>query len=356
MPESGLLAIAGTTVGGVVLMDAGGRIRAFDRICERMFGYAEEDVVGRDLEQLIQPVDPSGEQGQDPGGEMLGRRQNGETFPIELSVSASEQNGDIFVILRDITERKRRDDQRERRMEALAAANEELTRFAHLASHDLKEPLRMVAAFCELLSKDYGGRLDERGREYLSLAVSAATQMRNLLDDLVDYQPAGGAAERDVWFDTDEAVDQAIAGLKEMIRESGAEIVRDDLPWLHGNPVRFTRLIQNLVGNALKYVAPGTRPRIRLSADRDDAFWRFAVADNGIGVEPRHYDRIFEPFKRLHPQGRYDGSGLGLAICRKIVDDFGGRLWVDSVPGAGSIFSFTAKALQEEGEHGRRAG
>jgi light-regulated signal transduction histidine kinase (bacteriophytochrome) len=136
--------------------------------------------------------------------------------------------------------------------------------------------------------------------------------------------------------------------LRAPIAQSGAQITRGALPAIHGNPVRFQCLLQNLLGNALKYVAPDVAPRVRVAAAREGGFWLFEVADNGIGIEPRHFERIFEPFKRLHARSRYDGTGLGLAICRKIVEGFGGRIWVNSTPRAGSTFSFTVRIQQEE--------
>jgi light-regulated signal transduction histidine kinase (bacteriophytochrome) len=214
----------------------------------------------------------------------------------------------------------------------------------------------MVAAFCGLLSKDYGERLDERGREYLALALTATTQMRDLLDDLVDYGHLDLEAERGSWFDSDDGLDQALENLGDPIKESGAEVTRESLPRVYGNPIRFHRLMQNLVGNALKYVAPDVSPRIHVRAVREGGFWRFSVSDNGIGIEPRHHDRIFEPFKRLHAKSQYYGTGLGLAICRKIVEGFGGVIEVSSVPGEGSIFSFTLEVRGEEGADGRRYG
>jgi light-regulated signal transduction histidine kinase (bacteriophytochrome) len=274
---------------------------------------------------------------------------------VDLSVAEAEQDGEAYFvgILRDASERQRAKDLSELLIEQLTASNLERSYFGHVASHDLREPLRMVAAFCGLLSKDYGDRLDERGREYLSLAVSAANQMQDLLDDLVDFGRLGLDAERGSWFETNEILDQVLENLHESIRDSGARIIMDGLPRIFGNPIRFNRLMQNLIGNALKYVAADVVPVINLSAAREGEFWRFSVSDNGIGIEEHHYDRIFEPFKRLHAKSRYYGTGLGLSICRKIVEGFGGRIWVSSAPDEGSTFSFTVKIQEEERENGR---
>ena len=211
----------------------------------------------------------------------------------------------------------------------------------------------MVAAFCGRLSKDYGDRLDDRGKEYLSLAVSATSQMTRLLDDLVDFGRLGLEAARGSKFDATQVVDRVLENFDESIRESGAKISQDLLPLVYGNPIRFHRLMQNLIGNALKYVAEDVSPQIHVTANRDGAFWRFSVSDNGIGIEPRHYERIFEPFKRLHGKDRFQGNGLGLAICRKIVEGFGGEMSVSSNQGRGSTFSFTVRIDREENDSGR---
>jgi two-component system sensor kinase FixL len=365
MPESRLRAIVDTAVDGIILMDAAGRVTMFNPACERMFGYAADEIVGGDVKQLMPP--PYREEHDQYldnyrrtrrrkiigiGREVVGRRKSGETFPLDLSVGEAEQGGEVFYvgILRDVTASKRVQEVREQLIEQLTASNEERANFVHVASHDLREPLRMVTAFCGLLSKDYAERLDERGREYVTLVVSATGHMQDLLDDLVDFGRLGLEAERASWFDPTEAVDQVLETLVDPIQESGATITRDPLPRSYGNPIRFQRLMQNLIGNALKYVAPGVEPRVHVYGSQEGAFWLFSVSDNGIGIEERHYARIFEPFKRLHGKSHYYGTGLGLAICRKIVAGFGGEIGVVSTPGVGSTFSFTVKIPPEEGD------
>ena len=266
-----------------------------------------------------------------------------------VSRGSSGEPIEITSVYMDVTERKRSDALREQFIDQLTASNEERGHFAHAASHDLREPLRLVTVFCGSLLKDYGERIDERGREYLSLSVAATTQMSDLLDDLVDYSRLGLEAERGSWFAAGEILDQVLRYFDEPVRESGAKITRDPLPDIYGNPVRFRRLMQNLVGNALKYVAAGVAPRIHVSAAREREFWLFSVSDNGIGIASRHYDQIFEPFKRLHDRSSYGGTGLGLAICRKIVEGFGGAISVSSAEVEGSTFSFTVRMHGEEG-------
>ena len=362
MIESLLHAIVETAVDGIIVMDSRGTITIFNPACERMFGYAAAEIVGGDVKQLMpSPYRDEHDQYLDNfqrtgvqkiiglGREVVGRRKNGESFPMDLAVAATEKNGQTFYIgiVRDVSERKRTSDLREQLIEHLTASNTEREHFAHVASHDMREPLRMVAAFCGLLARDYGERLDARGREYLSMAVSGANQMHTLLDDLVAYGQLGVDEERRSWFDSDLEVDLVIDTLHENILDRGAIVTHDQLPRIYGNVVRFKRLLQNLISNALKYVASGVKPRVHVSAERAGDFWIFSVADNGIGIEARHRDQIFEPFKRLHPSSRYAGTGLGLAICRRIVDGFDGRIEVAPAPGGGSIFSFTTKVHPE---------
>jgi two-component system, LuxR family, sensor kinase FixL len=356
MIASSLRAIVETAVDGIILMDARGSVTLFNPACERIFGYTAAEIVGRNVKGLMpEPYRKEHDQyllnyqqsGQRKiigiGRRVLGRRKSGETFPIDLSVGEATADSNILYvgILRDVTDRVRAEEQRESLIEQLAKSNEEQTHFVHAASHDLREPLRMISSFCGRLSKDYSAQLDARGVEYLSLAVAASEHMKRLLDDLIEFARLSDDAERSSRFDANHVLDQVAEGLAKIVQRSEAEITSGRLPQISVNPVRFERLMQNLIGNALKYVAEGVRPRVHVDATREGAFWRFSVADNGIGIDSRHFERIFEPFKRLHGRGRYEGAGLGLAICRKIVDGFGGVLSLESSEGQGSTFSFT---------------
>ena len=358
MTEVRLRAVVDTAVDGIIFIDAKGAVTMFNPACERMFGYPAAEIIGHNIKRLMPEPYHAEHDGYlsnyrrtgdrkiiGIGREVFGRRQDGETFPIELSVGEASVDGEPFYvgILRDITERHRAAQQRERLIDQLAASNEETAHFAHVASHDLREPLRMITAFCGLISSDYGERIEERGREYLALAIAGAGQMRSLLDDLVDYSNLGTEAERAFWFEAGDSLEHVQGQLHEAIRVSGAHVTNGEMPRLYGNPIRFMRLLQNLVGNALKYVPEGTAPHVNIAASAEGEFWRFDIRDNGIGVDTRHFEQIFEPFKRLHDQSHYAGVGLGLAICRKIVTGFGGDISVQSSPGQGSTFSFTIK-------------
>jgi PAS domain S-box-containing protein len=360
MVDARLRAIVDTVVDGLILLDASGAVTLFNPACERMFGYDADEIVGGDARRLI--AAPDGDPfldydwrtapAQGAKREALGHHRGGATFPLDLTMSHAAHEGEVFrvAILRDVTEAKLSADVREKFIEELATANEERAHFVNAASHDLKEPIRMIEAFCGLLTADYGDRLDDQGREYLSLAVTAASQMRDLLDQIGDFSRLGADVEQVGWVDSGECLDKVTEALADAIRGSGAELSRGVMPTIWASPIRLTRVLRNLIGNALKYVEPGVAPRVHVSGERMGEFWRFTVSDNGIGIEARHLVRIFEPFKRLHARDRYFGTGLGLAICRKIVEGFGGQVWASSVPGRGSTFFFTLKALGEEND------
>jgi PAS domain S-box-containing protein len=356
-----LRVVIDTAVNGVILIDSRGNIRMLNPACERMFGYAADEVIGQNVKKLmpspfheehdayLSNYQRTGERKSiGIGREVVGQRKDGSTFPMELSVGEAQESGEpLFVgVIHDITDRKRAEEQRELFVEQLAASNEERGHFAHVASHDLQQHLRMVSAFTALLSDQYGESLDEKAREYLALTLNAAERMRDLVDDLLEYGRLGTEADRTSRFDASASMAQVIESLDEPIQQSGALITYDPLPLINGNPIRFTRLLQNLVANALKYVEPGMVPRVHVSVQQEGPDWRFSVADNGIGIEPEYFEQIFEPFKRLHAKADYYGTGLGLAICKKIVEGLGGRIWVTSRPGVGSTFCFTTPVIE----------
>lgn len=233
----------------------------------------------------------------------------------------------------------------ELRARQLARSNAELERFAHVASHDLKEPVRTVISYTQLLSKKYEGVLDEQAREYIRDAAEAARSIRSRIESLLDFSRAGDTEEEFIRTDSRAAVDQAVVNLKPAVDQSAALIRCDALPTVLAHAPEVTLLFQNLIDNAIKFRS--AKPlEIRISAERTDnpAQWQFCVRDNGIGIDPRAADKIFGLFQRLHPQERFPGMGMGLPICRKIVESHGGRIWLEPAEGGGSCFLFTLPA------------
>ncbi len=244
---------------------------------------------------------------------------------------------------------------RQRRMEqelkeakrALEAANVELTRsnaslqqFAYAASHDLQEPLRSVRSSVQLLQMRYGNALDERAQDFIAHAVSGAERMQVLIEDLLAFSRVSASPQQHAEVALGSALDVALSNLAAALADSDAQLTHDALPTVRAHPGQMNQLLQNLIGNALKF--RGERPaRVHVSAARQGADWVIAVADQGIGIAPEYFERIFELFKRLHTREEYAGTGIGLALCQKIVERHGGRIWVESVYGEGATFFFT---------------
>ncbi|WP_052351628.1 PAS domain-containing sensor histidine kinase [Deinococcus pimensis] len=236
--------------------------------------------------------------------------------------------------------RRQRDELQAANLE-LRRSNEELERFAYVASHDLQEPLRTVASFTGVLQTRYRGRLDERADVVLDTIVRGAERMKTLVDDLLAFSRLRSVRREHGPVSTAEVLAAALEGLGVALAETGARVVHTDLPVVRGDAAQLTQLLQNLVGNAVKFRREGTPPVVEIAATREGAAWHFTVRDNGIGIEERYFPQIFEIFQRLHTRDRFEGSGVGLAICRRVVEAHGGRLWVDSTPGEGSTFHFT---------------
>jgi light-regulated signal transduction histidine kinase (bacteriophytochrome) len=243
-------------------------------------------------------------------------------------------------VIADITERKRAEAELAAQKAELERSNSELEQFAYIASHDLQEPLRMVASYTELLGQRYEGALDERADKYIHYAVDGARRMQRLVDDLLQYSRVGTQGKVLKPTDTDRIIDDILEGMREALATARARVSRDELPVVLADGVQLGQVFQNLMGNAVKFRSVAS-PEIRVGC-RELAFeWEFSVADNGIGIEPEQSDRVFQMFQRLHARGEYEGSGIGLAIVKKIVDRHGGRVWFESAPGEGTTFFFT---------------
>jgi light-regulated signal transduction histidine kinase (bacteriophytochrome) len=244
-----------------------------------------------------------------------------------------------------LTERRRAEEELRRLADELTRSNQDLEQFASIASHDLKEPLRTVSCHVGLLRTLTKGKLDARAQESLKFALDATKRMTSLIDNLLSYSRIGKQPVCSESLDLQEVLAQAVSNLKIAIEESGASVASEPLPTISGDRDQLVQLFQNLIGNSIKYHRRGEPPEVRISCAREMQHWLFDVRDNGIGMEMKHAEAIFKVFQRLHSKSEYPGHGIGLAICKKIVERCGGRIWVNSTPGVGSVFHFTLRKL-----------
>jgi len=349
----------------IVTVDAAGRIEVFNPAAETMFGYDVAEAVGRPATVLAHEewrpalgalVDRSGAADDaellSTGFEMTGVRSDGSSFPVELTIGEFEVEGLVrcALVLRDMTERRRASealaaqaDQLRIRTEELQRSNQELEKFAYVASHDLQEPLRMVRSFTDLLAEELDDTLDATTREYIGFVRDGVGRMRTMIADLLTFSRVGGPTSEHGPMELDAAVERALANLHGAITDAEAIVHTDPLPRVRADLAEVAQVLQNLIGNAVKFRGDAI-PEVHISAERRGASVCVSVQDNGIGIDMQYADRIFVLFQRLHPQERYPGTGIGLALCRKIVERYGGEIQVESALGEGSTFRFTLPA------------
>jgi PAS domain S-box-containing protein len=336
---------------GMVMVDRNGAIVLVNREIERLFGYSRDELLGQSIELLVpqdmRPAHPDyrasffahpRSRAMGTGRDLFGRRRDGTEVPVEIGLNPIETDDGLCVLASvvDLTARKRAE-------EELKRSNEDLERFAYVASHDLQEPLRTVASYVQLLERRYSGRLDADATEFIGFAVEGAKRMQRLIDDLLAFSRVGTRGGEMVAVDIGSVVDRSLENLGAAIAESDARVERGVLPTVHADPIQCQHLFTNLIGNALKFRG-AARPLVRVDAVRDGPFWRFSVADNGIGIDAQYFERIFVIFQRLHLREEFQGTGIGLAICKKVVERHRGRIWVESESGKGSTFLFTLPA------------
>ncbi len=233
--------------------------------------------------------------------------------------------------------------------QALTNSNAELEQFAYIASHDLQEPLRTVTSFLQLLESNCGQELSEEGRQYIDFAVQGSNRMKMLVNGLLEFSRLGSREKQLSEVDSGDVFLSVLESLELSIGDSGALIEYERLPRVMADSYQLQLVLQNLISNAIKYRCEGDL-KISLKAKRVEDFWQFSVRDNGIGMESKHFERIFKIFQRLHAQGEYSGVGIGLAVCKKIVERHAGKIWVDAEKGVGSTFYFTLKGLPNDGK------
>jgi PAS domain S-box-containing protein len=269
-------------------------------------------------------------------------RLDGVAVDVEVVGSPVTEQGEraVQILLRDITERKRAQAALQQTTDDLKRSNRDLEQFAYVASHDLQEPLRAVGGYVKLLEHRFPDKLDTKARDYIAGAFEGATRMERLISDLLAFSRVAVRGDAFQSADLEDALGQALRNLEAGINSAQATVAHDPLPTLSVDAGQIRQLFQNLIGNALKFHSEQP-PKIHIGALRQDGRWVFSVRDNGIGIDPQYYEKIFQIFQRLHTRKDYPGTGIGLAICKKIVERHGGTIWVESQPGHGSTFYFS---------------
>ncbi|MEM7590840.1 MAG: ATP-binding protein [Cyanobacteria bacterium P01_A01_bin.83] len=345
---------------GVIACDEKGTLALFNPASQKIFGVSKP-LQAQQWAKHYNLFYPDGKTYLAEQDIPLSRAFKGETFtemeittispdgqPLSLITNGcpiTDHNGKKFgavVTIRDVTEGKQAEAQLNQLNVELLQSNQELEQFAYVASHDLREPLRMVISFTQLLAQRYGGKLDPDADTIIGFAVDGAKRMEILIEDLLLYSRLGKQNKTFKIVNCNLIIDQALSNLQLSIKESNVKITVKPLPQIVGDEVQLVQLFQNLINNAITYRRTDQPyPEISITATALDIGWLFSVADNGIGIDSENYHRIFEVFQRLHPKEKYSGTGIGLAICKKIVERHGGRIWVESELGQGSIFRFT---------------
>jgi PAS domain S-box-containing protein len=272
-------------------------------------------------------------------GEAVATRKDGTKFPQEVSLTTIASGG-IICVCRDISGRRESEEALRKATAELVRSNQELEQFAYIASHDLKEPLRMISSFVELVLEENRDALKESSQKYIKFIQEGTARMQILIRDLLAYSRVGRSDFDEALIDSSEVLRAVRQNLGALMEGSGAEILTSDLPLIQGSFTQLVRLFQNIVENAIKYRSDRP-PVISIQAKRQNNLWVFSVADNGMGFNMVHHERIFQIFQRLHPRERGSGSGIGLAIAKKIVEGYGGRIWAESKEGEGSVFYFS---------------
>ena len=349
-----LAAIVESSDDAILSKDLNGIIRSWNRGAQRIFGYTAEEIVGKHISTLavanredeFPDILDRIRQGERVDHYETSRKtKDGKIVRVSLTVSPVRDATGTIVgaskVARDITERELQEQALLEANAALIQSNADLQQFAYSASHDLQEPLRMVATYSEMLKRRFGGTLGQTGDEYIGYIIQGALRMEQLLKDLRAYAQASiGAQEPAEKADADKILDNTLASLDAAIKECGACITRTPLPCVRIHDFQLEQLFQNLVANSLRYRS-GDAPRIHIAATQQGQAWQFSVQDNGIGIAPQYKEQVFGIFKRLHSSAEYPGTGMGLAICQRIVERCGGRIWVESELGRGSTFFFT---------------
>ena len=343
----------------MVVVNEQGEIVLLNLQAEKQFGYPRDELLGQKLTNIIpegfaerliadglRSAEDALAQQIGTGLELTALRKDGSRFPMELMLSPLESDTGtlVTVAIRNITLRNAASIELLHTVEELKRSNEDLQQFAYVASHDLQEPLRMVASYVALIARRYKGKLDADADEFIAFAVDGAKRMQSLIQDLLAYSRVGSKGVELVKTSSEDALNRAIRNLRVAIADSGAQVTHGALPSVLADEIQLTQLFQNLLGNAIKY-RRAEAPGVHIAARRSGAKkWIFSVQDNGLGIESQYFERIFGMFQRLHGREEFSGTGMGLAICKKIVERHGGDISVESTIGQGSTFRFPLTA------------
>ncbi len=345
----------------LMVIDTDGTIQRVNQAAISLLGYERHELVGRSAGDLFEEgVDVLSLLKQSGLNDIIRRvdtsvvTKDGRHVPVSLSGSVMhDEDGEIqgmVCVAQDITERKQTQEILERQTQELARSNSELEQFAWVASHDLQEPLRMVASYTQLLSKRYKGKLDADADEFIAFAVDGAMRMRRLINALLELSRVGARGKDFEATDCEAIYDRTLVNLQGLVEESGAVVTHDRLPTVMGDGTQLGQLFQNLIANAIKFRGD-EQLTVHVGAEQRNGHWEFCVSDNGIGIDPEYAERIFVVFQRLHGKGDRPGTGIGLSICKKIVELHGGRIWVKSQPDEGAAFYFTLPLNEEKSSH-----
>ena len=352
---------------GVVVADSSGAPYFINSAAVLLLGEGADPAAPADVRSSVHPAFVAGTDEPYPMSEMpIVRALAGETSHIDdmeirtadgtIAVEVwgrplvDDETGsvDAVAVFADITERKRaesalmeRTSELSRLNGELAQSNVELDQFAHVASHDLSEPLRAISGFVQLLARRYDGQLDAEADRFIRRTVEGTERMQTLISDILTYSAVGRASDGFSAVPCEPLVAAAVEALGVVLRERRAEVVVGVLPTVWGDGAQLTQVFQNLVANAVKFTPAGTEPCVEIGAEREGGFYQFSIRDNGIGIEPQYRDRIFRMFQRLNRREEYAGTGIGLAVCKKIVERHEGRIWVQGSPSGGADFRFT---------------
>jgi PAS domain S-box-containing protein len=351
--EARMRAIVDTAVDAIITIDECGIMERVNPGAEKLFGYRGAELIGRNVSMLMPEPYRQMHDGYlaryrqtgekriiGIGREVVGLRKNGSTFPMDLSVAEMHigQRRMFTGMVRDITERKEAEEQHLRLVQELRSANEELTNFAYVVSHDLKAPLRGIGSLAGWLSTDYADKLDEEGREHMRLLISRVHRMSALIDGILQYSRIGRVKETAVAIDLEALIREVVDLLAPP--ENIEVVIGGGWPNIFGERTRIQQVFQNLISNAIKYIDK-PEGKIRIACVENGDRWEFSISDNGPGIERRHFERIFQLFQTLAPRDQFESTGVGLALVRKILDMYGGDIWLESTVGTGTTFFFT---------------